>query len=52
MILTRHGKLEQATFLRSFSEDFELHNQKFLEAWPVLIQYREIPKVMAEEEWL
>ncbi len=52
MILTRRGKLEQATFLRSFSEDFELHNQRFLEAWPVLIEYQNIPKVMAKQEWI
>ena len=51
MILTRHGKLGQSTFLRSFSEDFELHNQKFLEAWPVLMEHQDTPKVMVENEW-
>jgi len=43
--------LEQATFLRSLAGDFKSLNQKFLEAWPVLIEYRDIPKAMREEEW-
>ncbi len=51
MILTKHGRLEQATFLRSLSEEFNSQNQKFLEAWPVLMEYQDIPKVMLEEEW-
>ena len=48
---TRQKWLEQATFLRLFAEDFSFQNQKFLEAWPVLIEYRDIPKEMGEKEW-
>jgi hypothetical protein len=51
MMFTKQRRLEEATFLRSLSEDLDLHNQRFLEAWPVLMEYHDIPKVMAEEEW-
>ncbi len=52
MAFTKQRSLEQATFLRSLSEDFNTHHQRFLEAWPVLIEYQDVPKVMAEEKWL
>jgi hypothetical protein len=52
MIFTKQRRLEQATFIRSLSEDFNTHHQRFLEAWPVLIEYQDVPKVMAEEKWL
>ena len=48
---TRTERLEQVSFLRSLNEDFDFQNQKFLEAWPVLIEYRYIPKEMGEKEW-
>jgi len=48
---TRPKWLEQATFLRLLAEDFHSENKKFLEARPVLIGYRDVPKEMSEEEW-
>ncbi len=43
--------VQQATYLHSLAGDFKSFNQKFLEAWPVLIEYRDVPKEMSEEEW-
>jgi hypothetical protein len=54
LILTEKHVIEsvqQATYLHSLAGDFKSFNQKFLEAWPVLIQYRDAPKVMRAEEW-
>ncbi len=51
MSFTKRRSLEQATFLRSLSQDFDLHSQRFLEPWPVLMEYRDTPKLMAEQGW-
>jgi len=47
----KQNKLEQATFLMSLTEDINRYNQMFLQAWPVLTEYHEVPKEMTEEEW-
>lgn len=51
MILRTQKSLEQVMFLRSFSEDFNSHKQRFLEAWLVLTEYHDIPQKMCEDEW-
>ncbi len=52
MAFTKQRGLEQATFLRSLSEDFDSHSQRFSEAWPILMEYQDIPKLMAEQKWI
>jgi hypothetical protein len=47
----RQEVLGQVTFLRLLTEDFNCQNQKFLEAWPILIKYDNVPKEMNEKEW-
>jgi hypothetical protein len=47
----RQESLRQVTFLRLLVEDFNYRNQEFLEAWPILIEYDNVPKEMGEKEW-
>jgi hypothetical protein len=47
----RQESLRQVMFLRLLAEDFNCRNRKFLEAWPILIEYDNVPKEMGEKEW-
>ena len=47
----RKYKLEQVKFLTSVAEDFSSRERMYLEAWPTLRKYTEVPKEMDESEW-
>jgi len=47
----RKYRLEQVRFLTSLAEDFCSRECMYLEAWPILRKYKEVPKEMGESEW-
>ena len=47
----RKYRLEQVKFLNSLAEDLSSRERMYLEAWPILRKYTEVPKEMDESEW-
>ena len=50
-IQRRNYSLEQVKLLTSLAEDFSSCERMYLDAWPTLREYTEIPKVVDESEW-